>query len=53
MTEMRAKMTHQPVAEVVFIVTSDQRHGELVSPIQIKHIELLGGWGSHFVGAGA
>lgn len=25
--------THQPVAKVVFIVSGDQRHGELMSPI--------------------
>lgn len=42
---------HQPVAEVVFIVSSDQRHGELVSPICIKHIELLRSWRGHFIRA--
>ncbi len=44
--------THQPVAEVVFVVSSDQRHGELVGPICIKHIELLRGWRSNFIRAG-
>lgn len=44
---------HRPVAEVVLIVSGDQRHGELVSPIRIKHIKLLRSWRSHFVGARA
>lgn len=43
---------HQPVTEVVFVVSSDQRHGELVSPICIKHVELLRGWTGHFIGTG-
>lgn len=43
--------THQPVAEVVFVVPSNKRHGELMSPICIKHKELLWGWRSHFIGA--
>lgn len=44
--------THQPVAEVKFVVTGDQRHGELVSPICVKYIKFLRGWRSHFIGAG-
>lgn len=43
---------NQPVAEVVFKVSSDQRHGELVRSIWIKHIKFLWSWRSHFIGAG-
>lgn len=51
--EKTVKMSNQPVAEVVLKVSSNQRHGELVSPIRIKHIKFLWGWRSHFIGAGS
>lgn len=45
--------THQPVAEVEHVITGDQRGGELVSPVGVKNVELLGGGTGHFVRAEA
>lgn len=35
--------THQPVAEVVHVISGDERGGELMSPVCVKNVELLGG----------
>jgi len=43
--------TNPPVAEVILVVSSNQRHSELVSTICIKYIELFRDWRSHFIGA--
>lgn len=45
--------THQPVAEVVHIVSGDERHGELMGAVHVKDVELLGGGTSDLIRAEA
>lgn len=44
---------HPPVAEVVDVISGDERRGELMSPVCVKNVELLGGRTRYFIRAEA
>lgn len=44
---------HPPVAEVVDVISGDERRGELMGPVCVKNVELLGGRTRYFIRAEA